>query len=107
MFLKIRITEKRQTFIFSSEKKTIILKLHGINQSSVFAIDSSCNNCFIIRVGDPMADFNFFKLECISAMLFILAPVRLHYVLKQRNVERNPNCVRKALKMWKVCAEIV
>ena len=97
--------------------KVRVLAFNQIIQSTIVAIYSSHNICFIVEVDkfllNVLAVFsNFFKVDSSGVMFFRLDPVLLLYVQKQKKIQKNsefalPNCVMKALKMRTISVEIV
>ena len=92
-------------------RKTILLKLPGVIQSSNLVLYLSCNNCFILRFDKILKSFGryptVFKLNCPSAMLFGLAQLLLLNVQQGKQLKKNSTCARKPLKLHKISADIV
>ena len=88
-----KITEKRHILIMANVKKFIAIKLAFI-QSSILAIQSNCDNCFVFRIAVVLRPWSViqlrFKLECCGAMLFSLAPLLVQY--KHQTKENNYRC---------------
>ena len=101
--------KKKQIFIaFFVHHIAMIGLNHGFILSIVSATDSSCDNCFILRVDNFFKCFcrfaTVFKLDCLSAVTFSLAPVLVLYAQKHKEILQNfPICLEKVKNVQDEC----
>ena len=69
-------------------RKTTIIELPSLIQSTIVAIMSSCDNCCILRIEKTFKSFvsfpAFLTLDCTIVMMVSLAPVPTPCVKKQK-----------------------